>query len=102
MLKASGLGLSGGLLMIWFPLKRWLGPLVRVRQFEDGSTTADQATHADALSELPLEFRPMFDVLHQTAARLRQELASREKALVSLRQSLKSLASMAMPTPVAN
>ena len=90
-LLLTALGLSGGLLMIWFPLKRWLGPLVRVRQFEDGSTTADQATHADALSELPLEFRPMFDVLHQTAARLRQELASREKALVSLRQVLAEL-----------
>ena len=43
-LLLTALGLSGGLLMIRFPLKRWLGPLVRVRQFEDNSTTADRAT----------------------------------------------------------
>ena len=33
----------------------------------------------------------MFDVLHQTASRLQHELATREKALVSLRQVLADL-----------
>ncbi|WP_442769947.1 ATP-binding protein [Zoogloea ramigera] len=82
------LGLSGGLLMIWFPLKRWLGPLGRVRSLEDGEAPGALAEHTAALAELPLEFRPMFDVLHQTASRLQHELATREKALVSLRQVL--------------
>jgi signal transduction histidine kinase len=85
------LGLSGGLLMIWFPLKRWLGPLGRVRSLEDGEAPGALAEHTAALAELPLEFRPMFDVLHQTASRLQHELATREKALVSLRQVLADL-----------
>ena len=73
-------GFSGGLALIWFPLRHWLGSLDRVRHF---------APHAaEQLADLPLEFRPMFDVLNQTAARLREELASREQALISLRQLL--------------
>ena len=86
-LLLTALGLSGGLLMIWFPLKRWLGPLGRVRQLGGG----ELAGHTEALTELPLEFRPMFDVLRQTATRLQHELATREKALVSLRQVLAGL-----------
>jgi len=86
-LLLTALGLSGGLLMIWFPLKRWLGPLGRVRQLGGDELASD----TEGLTELPLEFRPMFDVLRQTATRLQHELATREKALVSLRQVLADL-----------
>jgi signal transduction histidine kinase/ActR/RegA family two-component response regulator len=84
-------GFSGGLALIWFPLKHWLGSLDRVRHFEPHESASRASDNAQQLADLPLEFRPMFDVLNQTAARLRQELASREQALVSLRKLLADL-----------
>ena len=91
---AFGLGvvsLVGGLLMIWFPLKRWLGTLDRVYAFERGihetSTTAD----AELLDDLPLEFRGTFEVLQRTASSLRKELDTRKQALLSLRNVVADL-----------
>ena len=46
------LGLSGGLLMIWFPLKRWLGPLGRVRSLEDGEPPGALAEQVARLRDL--------------------------------------------------
>ena len=85
------LALSGGLVLIWFPLKHWLGTLERVRHFEAPRTEGLVSSHQEQLADLPLEFRPMFDVLNQTAARLGRELAKRETALVSLRELLAGL-----------
>lgn len=90
-LALTVLALSGGLVLIWFPLKRWLGTLERVRYFEAPRTEGLVTSHQEQLADLPLEFRPMFDVLNQTAARLGRELAKREAALVSLRQLLAGL-----------
>ncbi|WP_079435108.1 ATP-binding protein [Zoogloea sp. LCSB751] len=95
------LGFTGGLALIWFPLKLWLGSLGRVRSFDE-TQRGPRAPHDDAelLADLPLEFRPMFDVLNQTAARLQQELAQREKALTSLREVLAGL--QAIPNTTAS
>jgi signal transduction histidine kinase/CheY-like chemotaxis protein len=83
-------GVAGGLLLIWFPLRHWLGSLERVNTFE-----ADFPRHgghaAGLLQALPLEFRPTFEVLDQTASSLRNELDNREKALASLRGALAEL-----------
>ena len=74
-----------GLLLIWFPLSRWLGSLERVRTFEaDFQNDATEAGEA-LLKDVPEEFRPTFEVLNRTAGSLRKELASREQALASLR-----------------
>jgi len=85
------LAFSGGLALIWFPLKRWLGALDRVRHFDESIAIGQRPGDAGLLADLPLEFRPMFDVLNQTATRLAHELAMREKALVSLREVLAGL-----------
>ena len=81
----------GGLLLIWFPLRHWLGSLERVHTFEaDFSNHGEQAGLA-LLEDVPLEFRPTFEVLNRTAITLRNELETREQALTSLRSALSSL-----------
>jgi signal transduction histidine kinase/CheY-like chemotaxis protein len=83
--------LVGGLLLIRYPLKRWLGALDKARMFEH---QADEGTPIELqrlVADLPLEFRPLFEVLNNTATHLRRELQAREKALVSLREVLAGL-----------
>jgi PAS domain S-box-containing protein len=93
LLVALGLALAslaGGLALIWFPLKRWLGTLERVQSFElDRVRGIDSG--AELINEVPLEFRPMFEVLANTSNSLRQELATREQALTSLRALLETM-----------
>ena len=83
-------GFVGGLVLIWFPLKRWLSALDRIRLFEQHSA---EKVDVEALSpaDVPLEFRPTFELLSRTAGSLRKELASREKALLALRELLSGL-----------
>jgi signal transduction histidine kinase/CheY-like chemotaxis protein len=83
--------LLGGLLVIWFPLKHWLGTLERVNNFERDFSFNGDAAGAALIDDLPLEFRPTFEVLKRTANSLRSELESREQALKSLRQIVASL-----------
>ena len=83
--------LAGGMLLIWFPLKSWLGKLDRALALEQTASTGGTEAVENAVADVPLEFRPMFQVLNQTASSLRTELASREKALVSLREVLAGL-----------
>ncbi|MBS1144568.1 MAG: response regulator [Proteobacteria bacterium] len=95
-LTASALaiaGFAGGLLLIWFPLKHWLSALDRIRHFEQQSA---EKGGVEALSpaDVPLEFRPTFELLSRTAGSLRNELASREKALIALRELLSGLGHM--------
>lgn len=85
------IALAGGMLLIWFPLKRWLGTLDRALQVQH-STTPEQAPEVERLlGDLPLEFRPMVLALDQATGDLRNELQTREKALVSLREVLSDL-----------
>jgi signal transduction histidine kinase/ActR/RegA family two-component response regulator len=83
--------LTGGTLMIWFPLRKWLGTLDQALQVGH-SPTPEQAPETDRLlAGMPLEFRPMVMTLNQTAGHLRSELQTRERALVSLREVLSDL-----------
>ena len=89
--------LAGGMLLIWFPLRKWLGTLDRALQVGH-SAAPEQAPEVDQLLEgMPLEFRPMVLALNQTAGHLRSELQTRERALVSLREVLADL--QATPEP---
>ena len=91
---ALGLALTslvGGLIIIWFPLKRWLGTLERVNNFERDFRLDGNAADAALIDDVPLEFRPTFEVLQRTANSLRMELDSREQALKSLREIVASL-----------
>jgi signal transduction histidine kinase/CheY-like chemotaxis protein len=83
--------LLGGMLLIWFPLKNWLGKLDHALALEQTASKGGAQEVENAVADVPLEFRPMFQVLNQTATSLRTELASRDKALVSLREVLAGL-----------
>ena len=83
--------LIGGFLIIWFPLKRWLGTLDRIGAFEGSRGGAGKAADLALIQDLPLEFRPAFELVQRTANSLRVELDSREQALKSLREIVASL-----------
>jgi signal transduction histidine kinase/AmiR/NasT family two-component response regulator len=95
--------LLGGLLLIWFPLKRWLGPLQQahltfglgVTDGDGSDTEADDDATLEAVRNAPLEFRQTLLTLERTAVRLRTELAGREQVLASLRRIVADL----MPAP---
>ncbi|MDP3222844.1 MAG: histidine kinase dimerization/phospho-acceptor domain-containing protein, partial [Rubrivivax sp.] len=94
MLAALGLalaGVAGGLMLIWFPLRHWLGSLERVNTFKAEFPRHDDRAATSLLQSLPLEFRPTFEILDQTANSLRKELDNREEALASLRSALAEL-----------
>jgi signal transduction histidine kinase/ActR/RegA family two-component response regulator len=83
--------LAGGLLMILYPLKKWLGTLDRALQVGQ-SAQPERSPEIEPLIEgLPREFRPMVMALDRTASILRTELQARERALVSLREVLADL-----------
>jgi signal transduction histidine kinase len=74
-------GLVGGLVVIRFPLVRWLGRLDRVDVFE-AAMQSGQATPAMlGAEEAPAEFRKTFEVLGRAAASLQ---AQRAQAAVTL------------------
>ena len=80
-----------GILVILYPLRRWLGTLERALEV-GGSERPDQSPEVDSLmDDMPAEFRPMVQALNRTAATLRHELQARERALVSLRETLAGL-----------
>ena len=85
--------LIGGLILIWLPLKRWLGTLDRVRAFDTDLQNNVGAAKPAPIDDVPLEFQPAFEVLKRTADSLRRELASREQALKSLQEVAASLLS---------
>jgi len=94
LITAAGLALAGfvgGLLLIWFPLRRWLSSLDRIRLFEQHAAEKSESDEPLSIADVPLEFRPAFALLDRTAASLRSELASREKALATLRELLSGL-----------
>ncbi|WP_374348472.1 ATP-binding protein [Chitinimonas sp.] len=84
--------LAGGLLLIWFPLQRWLGH-VQTRSVLDLGISAgsDDASNAKLIDDAPLEFRQALQTLQKTATQLRSELAAREQVLQSLRQIVANL-----------
>ncbi len=95
---AVGLGsLVGGLVLIRYPLSRWLGTLDRVQAFERDMASGAVVDGQLLAGDVPEEFRRVFDLLTRTAASLRAELDSRESALQSLRSVVKGLLPEASP-----
>ncbi|RQP21918.1 PAS domain-containing sensor histidine kinase [Albitalea terrae] len=94
----AGIGMAAGIVLIRWPLRRWLGWLGRI------DSMGDELSHGvvpDALrfpDDAPVEFRRTFDVLSRTATSLRQtneqlqqEERAREAALAALRKILEEL-----------
>lgn len=84
--------LAGSLLLIWYPLKRWLGHLQAQSVLDLGVVAdGDEASNLELINDAPLEFRQALQTLQKTAARLRMELAARESVLISLHQIVADL-----------
>lgn len=73
--------LAGGLVLIRFPLVRWLGDLSRVQQFEQAMTGGGTAPALPGADDAPSEFRATFEVLGRAAANLQTQ---RVQAAVTL------------------
>lgn len=83
--------LAGGLLLIRFPLVRWLGDLDRVKAFDEALQRGRVDATMLATGTVASEFRDTFEALGRTAASLQAQLQARDAALVSLRQVLEDL-----------
>ncbi|GGX29828.1 ATP-binding protein [Undibacterium squillarum] len=82
---------ASGLLLIWYPLRRWLGTLqeVHARSLETGGNSDED--NLALIEQAPAEMRQTLVSLQSTAARLRSELQERENNLNSLRSILISM-----------
>lgn len=91
--------LLGGLLVIWYSLRRWLKSF---QQFDNslsaGSPQFERITNQMVLA-VPEEFRPTFEVLQRVSGDLHRQLQQREQALVVLRGALDRLLPNAPQTP---
>lgn len=87
-------GLIGGLLIIWFPLKRWLGALERVDEFEHAPIATPGNEHDLRIENLPTEFRPAFEMLKRTTEHLDGESRAKELAESANRAKSQFLANM--------
>jgi PAS domain S-box-containing protein len=72
---------AGGLVLIWFPLARWLGKLGQVEAFEQAFDRGDAPTALPTGDEAPTEFRQTFEVLGRAAARVQSQRAQAEVTL---------------------
>ena len=72
---------AGGLVLIWFPLARWLGKLGQVQAFEQALARGDAPSALPTGDEAPTEFRQTFEVLGRAAARVQSQRAQAEVTL---------------------
>jgi signal transduction histidine kinase len=72
---------AGGLVLIWFPLARWLGKLGQVQAFEAALDQDHLAAALPNADEAPTEFRQTFEVLGRAAARVQSQRAQAEVTL---------------------
>ena len=93
MLSAVG-GLVGGMLIIWFPLKRWLGALERVETFDAAPSCVEGDESELLIENLPTEFRPAFEKLKRTTEHLDGESRAKEVAESANRAKSEFLANM--------
>jgi len=82
---------AGGILLIWFPLQRWLGSLQTSKVMELGKFEGQDIENQKFINQAPLEVRQTLITLQNTASQLRTELNEREHTLQSLKQILISL-----------
>ncbi|WP_423681538.1 ATP-binding protein [Undibacterium sp. WLHG33] len=94
MQAASALTLASflfGLILIWFPLKRWLGSLQKSKVLQLGTMSGHDSEYASLIKNAPLEIRETLITLQNTASQLRTELDERENTLNSLKHILINL-----------
>lgn len=75
-------GLLGGLLLIWLPLKHWLGNLGQIHSFEENMRSGLlRIMPAGLADDAPIEFKRTFDALSRAAVDMQMQ---REQAEVTL------------------
>ena len=80
----AALSVVGGLVLIRFPLVRWLGNLNRVEAFDLAMQSGQAAPQFSAAEETPLEFRQTFEVLGRAAANLQSQRAQASVTLAAI------------------
>ncbi|RUP26657.1 MAG: PAS domain S-box protein [Curvibacter sp.] len=91
-LLLGGLAVVGGLLLIRFPLMRWLGKLNRVQDYERAMNSG--AVPVEMLQggeQAPSEFRQTFEVLGRAAASLQSQRHQAEVTLGSIADAVFTL-----------
>jgi signal transduction histidine kinase len=83
-LLLSLLSLLGGVILVWFPLKRWLGNLGRIQTFGEELQTAGGRLSHVVDENAPLEFRQTFEILNRAAASLQVERAQASVTLSAI------------------
>ncbi|RZS54774.1 sensor histidine kinase [Sphaerotilus mobilis] len=92
------LGVVGGMLLIRWPLVRWLGKLSRVHDFDEAMRHDGAPLPIPSAEDAPLEFRETFEVLGRAAASVRGQ---REQAAVSLEALRRVLEDLTPGMPAA-
>ena len=83
--------LLGGLLVIWFSLRRWLASFQKFDQSLSASSPQFEQLTGEMVRAVPVEFRPTFEVMQRITRDLHRELRQREQALSVLRRALANL-----------
>ncbi|MDP4301773.1 sensor histidine kinase [Leptothrix discophora] len=95
------LGVVGGLLLIRWPLVRWLGKLNRVHDFDQAMRPDGAPLPIPSAEDAPLEFRETFEVLGRAAASVRGQREQAAVSLEALRRVLEDL-TPGMPATAAS
>ncbi|MDT9001711.1 ATP-binding protein [Paucibacter sp. APW11] len=83
-LSLALLSLLSGVVLVWFPLKRWLGNLGRIQAFgEQIQMAGGRLSHVEDVNA-PLEFRQTFEILNRAAASLQVERAQAAVTLAAI------------------
>lgn len=82
------LGLVAGAMLVWWPLRRWLGQLARVQALGVQLQQGDARLQPVSSGEAPLEFQRTFEVLNQVAASLQAERAQAAVTLASIAEGV--------------
>ncbi|MFG6459006.1 sensor histidine kinase [Roseateles sp. BYS96W] len=84
----ASIGIVAGVSLVWWPLRRWLGQLDRVRDLGARLQQGGQAVLPMATDEAPLEFQRTFEVVNQVAASLQAERAQAAVTLASIAEGV--------------
>jgi len=84
-------GLLGGVAMVWWPLRRWLGELDRVKVLGEQLLAGGAALQPMRTDQLPLEFQRTFEVVNRVAASLQAERTQATVTLASIAEGVATL-----------
>lgn len=92
MMRLAGLlatlGVLAGAALVWWPLRRWLGQLDRVRDLGARLQQGGAAVPQLPTDAAPIEFQRTFEVLNQVAASLQTERAQAAVTLASIAEGV--------------